>query len=155
MLGEPASALGAVAGQQLASDALAALPNALRSLFDASPVLSLENLRALLLKLPTSGTLNHTAATASDAVLHAAIMGAGDYLCIRKTYTKRLVGNVSVDSIRTIVLELLQDKEQLRRSDVVDAATARGIAMTDGLYQKVMKELCSSRGSVWSLKAGG
>lgn len=51
-----------------------------------------------------------------------------------------------------MVIELLKEQEQLRRSDIVEAAKAKGLAVSDTLYSKVVKELCTSRGSIWSLK---
>ena len=51
-----------------------------------------------------------------------------------------------------VVIELLRDQEQLKRSDIVEAAKARGIGVSDALYSRVVKELCSSRGSIWTLK---
>ena len=56
-----------------------------------------------------------------------------------------------------MVVELLKGGEAaLRRSDILEAARVRGLtAVSDQLYQKVVKELCCSRGSLWSLKPGG
>ncbi len=51
-----------------------------------------------------------------------------------------------------MLIELLHDQEQVKRSDVVEAATQRGISVSDALYSKVIKELCNSRGSIWTLK---
>ena len=51
-----------------------------------------------------------------------------------------------------VVIELLRETEQLKRSDIMEAAKQRGIPVSDTLYSKVVKELCSSRGSIWSLK---
>ena len=51
-----------------------------------------------------------------------------------------------------MVIELLRETEQLKRSDIMEAAKQRGIPVSDTLYSKVVKELCSSRGSIWSLK---
>ena len=58
---------------------------------------------------------------------------------------------------RDVVVELLKGGEgALRRSDSVEAARQRGVtAVSDQLYAKVVKELCCSRGSLWSLKPGG
>lgn len=151
-VGVPAASLP---GSQLTSDALAALPGVLRTIFQNASVLSLENLRDRLQKHPTSGTINRAAETASDAVLHSAVMQAGDFVCIRKTYALRQLGNPAVDPLRTAVLELLKEKEQLKRGDVFEIAGLQGMTVSDALYQKVMKELCTSRGSTWVLKTGG
>ena len=55
-------------------------------------------------------------------------------------------------SCSNVVIELLREAEQLKRSDIMEAAKQRGIPVSDTLYSKVVKELCSSRGSIWSLK---
>ena len=52
------------------------------------------------------------------------------------------------------MLELLRDKESIRKNDVKDLATQRNLEVNDALYSKVMKELCMSRGAAWSLKTG-
>lgn len=51
------------------------------------------------------------------------------------------------------MIELLKGQEQLRRSDIVEAAKQKGLSVSDTLYSKVVKELCTSRGSIWSLKS--
>lgn len=139
---------------QLTPDALAALPSQLAAVFTTVHVLSLENVRAMLLKLPSHGVLNRAGATASDAALHSAIMDIGSYLCVRKSYMPIVCGNPAIDPLRTVVLQLLQEKESLRRGEVFAAAGAAHISVSDTTYSKVMKELCVSHGSVWTLKAG-
>lgn len=153
-LGRPAAHVGDNNSRRaLAPDTLAALPSQLAALFERSTVLSLDNIRTLLSKLPGNAVLNHLGETATDAALHSAVMASGDYLCIRNSYTPLLLNKPDIDPLRTVVLELLQEKEQLRRSDVVEAAAAKNISpMGDGPYQRVMKELCHSRGSIWFLK---
>jgi len=42
----------------------------------------------------------------------------------------------------------------VKRSEVFDSARAEGLNVSDGVYQKVVKELCTSRGNLWSLKTG-
>jgi hypothetical protein len=51
-----------------------------------------------------------------------------------------------------VVVELLKEQEQLRRSDIFEAAKGKGLSVSDTLYSKVVKELCTSRGSIWVLK---
>lgn len=92
-----------------------------------------------------------------------------------------------------VLIELLTEKESLKRSEIVEAARAKvgggagrpgwqvppgdarqpraravrctdpalpppsvfptqGITVSDSLYSKVVKELCTSRGAMWSLK---
>ncbi len=50
------------------------------------------------------------------------------------------------------MIELLHEREQLKRSDIVDAARQKDLTVSDTLYSKVVKELCTSRGALWSLK---
>lgn len=53
-----------------------------------------------------------------------------------------------------IALEVLANKPQIRKGDVMKEAKARGIAATDNLFGKVSKELCKNNGSYWVLKTG-
>jgi DNA-directed RNA polymerase-3 subunit RPC5 len=152
-LGAPAPAVRHGAGQ-LTPEALAALPSQLALFFQHSHVLSLDNIRALLRNVQTHSVLNRAGETASDVALHKAVMEAGDFVCIRKSYTLKNTGNATVDPLRTAVLDLLREKDTIKRGDVATAAGAAGIEFSDGLYQKVMKELCTSRGAVWTLKTG-
>ncbi len=50
---------------------------------------------------------------------------------------------------------VLQDSQHLRRQEVSQAATAINIPFEEKVYSKVMKELCTSHGSVWTLKTQG
>ena len=49
----------------------------------------------------------------------------------------------------------LQVNEAIKKSDVMGAANAAGMVCTDKDYVKIMKELCTSRGSNWSLRKDG
>ncbi len=53
-----------------------------------------------------------------------------------------------------IALEVLANKPQIRKGDVMKEAKARGLAATDNLFGKVSKELCKNNGSYWVLKTG-
>ncbi len=49
----------------------------------------------------------------------------------------------------------LQVNEAIKKSDVMGAANAAGMVCTDKDYVKIMKELCTSKGSNWSLRKDG
>ncbi|KAL4532970.1 hypothetical protein Ndes2526A_g08430 [Nannochloris sp. 'desiccata'] len=136
-------------------DALAALPSQLAAFFGVDRVLSLESIRKMLVNVPSHAVLNRTGESASDTALHKAIMDTGNFVCIRKSYTPRLVNNPEVDALRTIIIELLQEREQLKRAEIVDVARQRGVTMpSDAHYIKVIKMVCVSKGSNWVMKAG-
>jgi hypothetical protein len=158
-LGRPAGHLGGgvggAAGTQLSADALAALPSQLAAFFGTDRVLSLESIRKMLMNVPSHAVLNRAGESASDAALHKAIMTSGNYVCIRKSYTPALVNNPEIDALRTVILELLQEREQLKKAEIIEVAKERGVSMpSDGHYLKVIKMVCSSKGSVWIIKAG-
>jgi len=142
------------AGTQLSADALAALPSQLAAFFGVDRVLSLETIRKMLANVPSHAVLNRTGERASDDALHNAIMDSGNFVCIRKSYTPRLVNTPEIDAFRTIVIELLQEREQLKRAEMVDVAKQRGVIMSDTQYLKVIKMVCASKGSNWVMKAG-
>jgi post-segregation antitoxin (ccd killing protein) len=52
------------------------------------------------------------------------------------------------------VVELLRERDYVRRNDVFDNAKALGLDISDSLYNRVMKELCGSNGNQWRLKTG-
>ncbi|KAL4443420.1 hypothetical protein ABPG75_011157 [Micractinium tetrahymenae] len=154
-LGKPAS-VGAK-GSQLAEDA--PVPTELQpaiiastlTLLRAAQVVSIDQVRAVLAR-QGEPPVKAAAATASDAALHAAVIASGEVMHLRKSYFVAKLGNATLDPLRNVVIELLKENEQLRRSDIIEAAKARGLAVSDTLYSKVVKELCTSRGSIWSLK---
>jgi hypothetical protein len=53
-----------------------------------------------------------------------------------------------------VAIEVLTNKQQIRKGDIIKEAKARGIAATDNLFGKVSKELCKNNGSYWVLKTG-
>lgn len=65
----------------------------------------------------------------------------------------KTTGVKSIDSVRDIVVELFQNKKQLKKSDIVNACQERlNCAPAANIYSKVMQELATSRGSVWTFK---
>ncbi|GAB4814270.1 hypothetical protein N2152v2_001316 [Parachlorella kessleri] len=139
------------AAASLPAEVVAALPLVLAQVLKYSPVLSLDQIRRFIQNLTDSPV--KPAGAAPDAALHAAVLAGGTVVCIRKCYMHKKLGNPTLDPLRDVVLELLGEKEAIRRSDVVEAAKAKGIQVSDALYSKVVKELCISRGSLWSLKS--
>lgn len=94
-------------------------------------------------------------ATADDHQLHTALMQTGLVLSAKKLYfLKNLSNGGPADALRALLARLFQDKSGVRRAEVMDSARAEGLNISDSLYQKVIKELCTSRGNIWSLKTG-
>lgn len=95
------------------------------------------------------------AASADDHQLHKAVLQTSLVLSVKKVYLLKKTSNSGpTDALRALLASLFQDKSGLRRAEVMDAARAEGLTITDGLYQRVIKELCMSKGSLWSLKTG-
>ncbi len=46
----------------------------------------------------------------------------------------------------------MQDVDVLRKADVSSAASRSNVAFEEKVYGRVMKELCTSRGGVWTMK---
>jgi DNA-directed RNA polymerase-3 subunit RPC5 len=63
-------------------------------------------------------------------------------------------GNPAHDSLRLLVVDNLRDKDSFKRSEIFDQAATRKIVMTDSLYNKIVKELCTSKGNQWFLRTG-
>ena len=96
-----------------------------------------------------------SAASASDDALHNALQQTGIVTRVQQVYVQTKVANGGqADALRGVILRLLTDKPNVRRADVMDTARAEDINVSDGTYQKVIKDLCTSRGNVWSLKSG-
>lgn len=94
-------------------------------------------------------------ASASDQSLHTALLKTGIVTSVKQIYVQTKVANGGpADALRGVLLDMLKDKPNVRRADVLDTARAEGVSVSDGVYQKVMKDMCTSRGNVWTLKAG-
>ena len=91
----------------------------------------------------------------SDKLLHTSLLKTGVVTSVKAVYVQTKVANGGIaDALRGVLLNLLKDKPGVKRSEVFDSARAEGLNVSDGVYQKVMKELCTSRGNLWSLKSG-
>lgn len=54
-----------------------------------------------------------------------------------------------------MVLELLQKSQQgIRKADVMQEASMRGLAVKEHEYGKVLRDLCVAKGALWDLKEG-
>ena len=95
------------------------------------------------------------AAAASDKLLHFALLKTGMVTSVKQVYVQTRVAKGGLaDALRGVLLNLLKDKPGVKRSEVFDSARAEGLNVSDGVYQKVMKELCTSRGNLWTLRNG-
>ncbi len=95
------------------------------------------------------------AASANDQSLHTALLKTGIITAARQVYVQSRVANGGpADAFRGVLLNILKGKSGVRRAEVLDVARAEGVNVSDGVYQKVMKDLCTSKGNVWTLKTG-
>lgn len=112
------------------------------------------NCRDWLLAYNEAGAA-HTAASAADQSLHNALLKTGMITNVKQVYALTKAANGGpADALRGVLLNTFKDKPNVRRADVFDAARAEGLNVSDGVYQKVMKDLCVSKGNVWTLKTG-
>ena len=95
------------------------------------------------------------AASADNKSLHNALVKTGLVTHVKNVYALTKAANGGpADALRGVLLNTLRDKPNVRRADVFDAARAEGLNVSDSVYQKVMKDLCTSKGNVWTLKLG-
>jgi DNA-directed RNA polymerase-3 subunit RPC5 len=135
----------------------AALPSLLKSLLDGAPVVTLDLIRGFLKGKhieKTNPEVHGLVKSASDSMLHGAVTYNGDIVHLRKHYIlRRLEGeDEDVNSVREIVVILLEERELFKKSEVLELATRKGIEVNDILYSKVIKHVCRSRGGHWGLK---
>ena len=96
-----------------------------------------------------------SAAFASSDALHNALQQTGIVTRVQQVYVQtKVASGGQADALRGVILRLLTDKANVRRGDVMETARAEDIIVSDGTYQKVMKDLCTSHGNLWSLKSG-
>lgn len=135
----------------------AALPSVLKSLLNGAPVVTLDLIRGFLKGKhieKTKPEVHSLVKSASDSMLHGAVTYSGDIVHLRKHYImRRLEGEEEdVNSVREIVVMLLEERELFKKSEVLELATRKGIDVNDALYSKVIKHVCRSRGGHWGLK---
>ena len=139
--------------QPLGEGHVAAMGRVLGALFQQNPVCSLAVIRDYLQRAATEPGLAAAVAEASDPTLHASALATGALVCMRRVYLLKSLNNPVLDPLRDLILELLTERESIRRSEIVEAAGRRKIPITDALYSKVVRDMCVSRGALWSLKS--
>lgn len=141
-------------GAPLEAAAQKALPAALIVMFKKHSVVNMHDVRGWLTSYDGAGAAR-SGASASDQSLHTALLKTGIVTSVKQIYVQTKVANGGpADALRGVLLDMLKDKPNVRRADVLDTARAEGVSVSDGVYQKVMKDMCTSRGNVWTLKAG-
>ena len=129
------------------------IPILLVNLLKRVPAASLDTIRTYLEGLVDSPTFVLAGVkAASDGALHQAIMCSGAIVHIRHHYVLVATGNTESDPLRELIIDLLQIKELVKRTDILKEAKAQGLDISDSLYSKVVKELCQSRGGSWALR---
>ncbi|GBG76284.1 hypothetical protein CBR_g22032 [Chara braunii] len=155
----------------MSEETKAALPGALREIFLKHNVCNLQFicqcLRERAVSISSAPKVNPAvaatalaaakAASAPTAELSAAICKVAT--CIDGVYFLQSLGNPTLDPFREVVVALLRTKKGasagLRKVDLIEAAKiALKGDVPNIVYQKVLKELCYTRGGVWVLKPG-
>jgi DNA-directed RNA polymerase-3 subunit RPC5 len=149
-----ANGTDSVVSSDLTYESTRALRTAMARLFEESAVLSINKARKTLRQNSMPSQLKKIAASGSDDDVHSCIMSLGDYVFVRHAYVRKLKGDSILDPLRSVVLEVLESNEVVKRGDVMELASARGVAVTDQMYSRVMRELCCSKGSSWFMKPG-
>eukprot|EP00850_Spirogloea_muscicola_P019868 SM000201S05924 [mRNA] locus=s201:198022:203621:+ [translate_table: standard] len=170
VVGEPppaATAHFASAGTMSATTR-AALPGALRQIFEKHNVCTLQFISQSLRELAiTSAAKPATKASAIAATaLEATSVPPAELAAevaklatqIDGAYFLSSLNNVTLDPFREVVIALLKTRVTgmgLRKTDIMEAAKlALKTDVPNTVYQKVLKELCYTRGGVWVLKPG-
>ena len=96
------------------------------------------------------------AAEAHNEHLDAALQKSGKILQIRECYVQAPAKDSqdAVDQLRSLLIEVLQQKESFRKSEVQKLLKDRSVAIDDRTYARIVKEWCISKGNVWKLKPG-
>ncbi|GAX81299.1 hypothetical protein CEUSTIGMA_g8730.t1 [Chlamydomonas eustigma] len=133
---------------------LQAFSASIRALFGKHSVCTMANVRQWLQSDTTSQPSYREVAQLADRDLHDALMSSGLLVCIRRVYMLQSTNNTGSDPLRAIVLDLLKDKETFKRSEVFEIAHSKNITISETLYNRVVKDICQSRGYQWLLKNG-
>ena len=65
---------------------------------------------------------------------------------------RAMVGDRAIDAFRNLLLSILREKETFRRAEIMEAARNASLTVPESLYSRVVKDICKSQGSTWSLK---
>ncbi|GLC33480.1 hypothetical protein PLESTB_000079400 [Pleodorina starrii] len=147
----PTAAAGA--GGQLSEGSRAALPLALRALFREHTVCNMANVRTWLDSSPAAVAAKE-AALLADKALHDAVLSLGNVVSLHRVYVLTKTGDEKTDPLRKLVVELLEGKESFKRSEFNDLARTNNMTFTESQYNKVVKDICESRGNTWFIKSG-
>ncbi|KAK9858436.1 hypothetical protein WJX84_007783 [Apatococcus fuscideae] len=142
---------GSQVAPALSPAAAKALPDALFSLFKHNSTNGLPTIRAWLTR-PQEQSAAKEAGSAPEQALHSAIVQSPAFTCIRGVYIRASLGDRGLDEFRNLLLRLLRDKESLRKAEIMEAARDHGLSVPDSLYNRIVKDLCQSKGGSWSLR---
>lgn len=151
--GEPGADAGhGAAGKDVLSDAArAALPGAVQALFKEHSVCSMANVRTWLESSPAAAAAKE-AAYLPDRALHEAVLALGTVSSMHRVYVLAKTGDDKTDPVRKLLLDLLDRKEHFKRSEFNDLARTNSVTFSEALYNKVIKEICESKGNTWHIK---
>eukprot|EP00210_Caulerpa_lentillifera_P003709 g3542.t1 len=133
---------------------LESLTLALSGLFSGHGVVNLKDVRNWLRDYTQDSTVQDLAVL-DDELLHEWILKSNNVTCIRRVYIREAIGSPQLDPLRHVVMEIIRNRETIRRNDVISASKAKGIRITEKLFEGTMRELCISKdGGFWMLKTG-
>ena len=131
------------------------LGTALDALFALESVVNLKDVRNFLRLYQDGASAVRDLAFVEDEMLHDAVLQTKNITCIRRVYLRLATGSAQLDPLRTILMEIVREKETIKRNDVVSAAKAKGVKITEKLFDTIMREICISKeGGFWMLKPG-
>jgi len=131
---------------------LAALERLITGHLKRAHVVNLVAVRALAKGSNEDGVAR--VAQVSDKILLEAIGGLSSVKAIGKRFMLATMGDPKADKLREILIGLLRQRDSVRKVDVMESARLEGLDVDDNLYARVLRSVCQSRGSLWSLKSG-
>ncbi|MEW5320268.1 MAG: hypothetical protein WDW38_011351 [Sanguina aurantia] len=153
--------------QQLSEASARALPSMLRNILRQHGVMTLGSIRSWLGTVSSSGAGAAAAAVAnaaavaakeasalSDRALVNVLLTRGRLVCIRRVYLLGSLGEEKLDPLRAVLLELLQERESFKKGELTDMAAAKGVQSQAFVFDKVVKDICFSKGNQWHMKTG-
>eukprot|EP00245_Coleochaete_scutata_P009295 TRINITY_DN3018_c0_g2_i1.p1 TRINITY_DN3018_c0_g2~~TRINITY_DN3018_c0_g2_i1.p1 ORF type:complete len:194 (+),score=41.54 TRINITY_DN3018_c0_g2_i1:78-584(+) len=154
----------------MSAETIAALPQAVCNILERHSVCNLQFLCQCLREEPirltqvpkpnakaiTAAVAASKAAAAPPTELAAALSKIAGNL--DGTYFLPSLKNIQLDPFRNVVIGLLRQKGPsvgLRKNEVLEAAKqVLRVDIPSNVYQRVLKELCYTRGGVWVMKPG-
>ncbi|KAG2482697.1 hypothetical protein HYH03_018378 [Edaphochlamys debaryana] len=150
--GAPGAAAASASGA-LSEATRSALPASLKALFKEHTVCSMANVRSWLDSAPAAAAARE-AALLPDKALHEAVIALGTVSSLHRVYVLNKTGDEKTDPLRKLVVELLEGKESFKRSEFNDLARTHNMTFTESQYNKVVKDICESKGNTWHIKNG-